>query len=327
MNPLARSAIGVLLAIVLGQAARAEEPLTLRYGQNAASVRDISTLPQAVAIRKGFFAREGVDLTVVPTGAFDLVSALDKGDIDMSRIATPYLVEAALKGSDLVAIAGQTANPLYSLIARPDIASFAELKGKLIGLSIPVDTITLVMRKLLALKGLREPDYRVKAVVGTLARFDCLKSGECTAVPMRPPDDAEAVRQGFRRLGVSTETGELVFNVDMVRRAWGQAHKELLTRYVRAMAASFRFINDPANRDATVDIIVALTGTPADVARQVLAPYLEPDKHVLPRQGEISLKGFAEVLALMGEGGVIATPVPAAERFVDLQYLKAAGLE
>jgi ABC-type nitrate/sulfonate/bicarbonate transport system substrate-binding protein len=317
----------MLLAIVLGQAARAEEPSTLRYGQNAASVRDISTLPQAVAIRKGFFAREGVNLTVVPTGAFDLVSALDKGDIDISRIATPYLVEAALKGSDLVAIGGQTANPLYSLIARPDIASFKDLKGKLIGLSVPLDTVTLVMRKLLALEGLRESDYRVKAVVGTLARFECLKSGECAAVPMRPPDDAEAVQHGFRRLGVSTQAGELVFNVDMVRRAWGQTHKELLTRYVRAMAASFRFINDPANRDATVDIIVALTGASADVAREVLAPYLKPDKHVLPRQGEINLEGFAEVLALMGQGGVIATPVPAAERFVDLQYLKAAGIE
>jgi ABC-type nitrate/sulfonate/bicarbonate transport system substrate-binding protein len=327
MHHLVRPAIGVLLSIISSQAARAEQSLTLRYGQNAASAHDISTLPQAAAIRKGFFAREGVNLQVVPTGAFDLVAALDKGDIDISRIATPYLVEAALKGSDLVAIAGQTANPLYSLIARPDITGFADLKGKLIGLSIPVDTITLVMRKLLALKGLQEPDYRVKAVVGTLARFDCLKSGECAAVPMRPPDDADAVKHGFRRLGVSTEAGELAFNIDMVRRAWGEAHKELLTRYVRAMAASFRFINDPANRDATVDIIVGLTGVSADVARDVLAPYLDPDKHVLPRQGEISLKGFAEVIALMAESGVIATPVPAAARFVDLQYLKAAGIQ
>lgn len=327
MNCLVRPAVGILLSIVLGQAARADEPLTLRYGQNAASARDISTLPQAVAIRKGFFAREGVSLVVVPTGAFDLVSALDKGDIDISRIATPYLIEAALKGSDLVAIASQTANPLYSLIARPDIASFAGLRGKLIGLSIPVDTITLVMRKLLALKGLAASDYRVKPLVGTLARFECLKSGECAAVPMRPPDDAGAVKQGFRRLGVSTEAGDLVFNIDMVRRAWGEAHKEVLVRYVRAIAASFRFINDPANRDATVDIITALTGASPDIAREVLAPYLEPDKRVLPRLGEISLKGFAEVIDLMGEGGVITAPVPATERFVDLQYLKAAGIQ
>ena len=28
----------------------------------------------------------------------------------------------------------------------------------------------------------------------------------------------------------------------------------------------------------------------------------------------------------MGEGGVIKSPLPAAERFVDLQYLQAAGV-
>jgi hypothetical protein len=29
----------------------------------------------------------------------------------------------------------------------------------------------------------------------------------------------------------------------------------------------------------------------------------------------------------MGEGGLIAPPLPAPERFVDLQYLRAAGVE
>ena len=57
---------------------------------------------------------------------------------------------------------------------------------------------------------------------------------------MRPPDDREAEKLGFRRLGVSTEAGDLlVFNVDMVQRAWGEAHEETLVRYVRAIASSF----------------------------------------------------------------------------------------
>ena len=44
-----------------------------------------------------------------------------------------------------------------------------------------------------------------------------------------------------------------------------------------------------------------------------------------PRQ--LSLSAFNRVLTLMGEAGVIPTPVPAAERFTDLQYLKAAGVQ
>jgi hypothetical protein len=46
----------------------------------------------------------------------------------------------------------------------------------------------------------------------------------------------------------------------------------------------------------------------------------------LPKRGEINLKAFNQVLALMGEAGVIPTPPPTAELFVDLQYLKGAGI-
>jgi hypothetical protein len=35
---------------------------------------------------------------------------------------------------------------------------------------------------------------------------------------------------------------------------------------------------------------------------------------------------LAQVIAFMGEGGVLKPPLPALERFVDLQYLHAAGL-
>ena len=45
----------------------------------------------------------------------------------------------------------------------------------MVGLSLPVDTISMSMRKLLALKGLRATDYLVKELVGTPVRFECLK--------------------------------------------------------------------------------------------------------------------------------------------------------
>jgi hypothetical protein len=48
---------------------------------------------------------------------------------------------------------------------------------------------------------------------------------------------------------------------------------------------------------------------------------------VMPRQAEISLPGVAKVIELLGVTGALKAPLPAAERFVDLQYLKAAGLQ
>jgi hypothetical protein len=47
----------------------------------------------------------------------------------------------------------------------------------------------------------------------------------------------------------------------------------------------------------------------------------------MPKRAEINLEGLAQVIAFMGEGGAIEPPLPAPERFVDLQYLRAAGAQ
>src|SRR2546426_6428393 len=329
MNRRILSVLGALFCVSFVQAAQAADVITLRYGQNAASAGSLSSLPLTVAERKGFFVREGINLEVVPIpGGMDrIVAALDKGEIDTGKNTTPYLIQAVLKGSDAVAIVAQTANPVYSLIARPEIKNFADLKGKVLGLSTAGDTITLSSVRLLAHKGVKASDFTAKAVVGTGARFDCLKSGECVAVPMGQPEDISAIKQGYRRLGYTYEAGaDLIFNVDMTRRAWGEKNKETLRHFVRAFASAYEFMNDPKNRAEVTSVVKDSLKISEEVATELFAPYLEPEKNVLPRRGELGVKAINQVLALMAEAGVVPTPVPPAERFVDLQYLRAAGI-
>ena len=330
MNQRMNFFISALLCVYVATTATAAELITLRYGQNATSAGSLSSLPLTVAERKGFFVREGVNLEVVPIpgGTDRIVAALDKGEIDAGKNATPYLIQAVLKGSDAVAIVAQTTNPVYSLIVRPEIKNFGDLKGKVVGLSTAGDTITLSAVRLLASKGLKAADFHAKAVVGTPARFECLKSGECAAVPMGQPEDLSAINQGYPRLAFTYEAGaDLIFNVDMARRAWGEKNKELLVRMVRGFAAAYRFMNDAKNFDEVRNIVKESLKISDDTTRQIFRPYTEPDKNVLPRQGELDLKSFDRVLSLMGEGGVIPTPVAPAVRFVDLQFLKAAGIQ
>ena len=47
---------------------------------------------------------------------------------------------------------------------------------------------------------------------------------------------------------------------------------------------------------------------------------------VAEEDAEIDLKGLAQVIAFMGEAGELTAPLPPVERFVDLQFLKAAGV-
>jgi NitT/TauT family transport system substrate-binding protein len=306
------------------------EPVTLRFGQIPSTAHAVSALYLYIAQQQGFFARESVALDIVQIagGTGNMVAALVRGEVDVTQTATPYLIQAVLKGSPAVAIAGTTANPIYSLIAKPDIKTIADLKGKLIGLSLPIDTISISTRKLLALKGLSGTDYRIKELVGSPARAACLKSGECDAVPLGQPDDLVARKDGYQLLGLSTDAvASFQFEVIAARRDFAQSNAPAVIGFVSALADAFRFIRDPAHRDDVVKAIVALTGTSDDIARATLALYFDPDRGVLPREAEIDLGGLAQVIAFMAEGGTITPPLPAPEQFVDLQYLRAAGIK
>ena len=59
----------------------------------------------------------------------------------------------------------------------------------------------------------------------------------------------------------------------------------------------------------------------------MLSFHYEPDRGVMPKQAEISVAGMAKVIELLGETGDLKAPLLAAQRFVDLQYRKVAGLQ
>jgi len=303
--------------------------IPLRYAQAYSSLRSIFALPLLVAEREGYFLREGLNFSMVPVpgGGERLVEVLHEGSADICHVATPFLVQAALKGSDAVAVAAEFNNPVYSLIAKPENRTYADLKGKLIGVAAENGSITLSLRKLLALNGLNRDDFRTRFVDGTPDRLVCVTAGDCDAVPLGQPQDFFAMRRGYRLLGYTTDAmPEYLYTVTAARRAWAAANQDALVRYIRALSSAFRLIRDPAQRDHIVRTIVDTTGFAAGNAELTLALYLDPDRGVLPKAGEINVKGLEQVIALMGEGGTLPAPLPPADRFVDLQYLRAAGI-
>jgi ABC-type nitrate/sulfonate/bicarbonate transport system substrate-binding protein len=334
-KPQARSVkkqVCILLVVVFGaylvHAAEAET-LKLRYGQAYSSAHSIFSLPVAVADQEGLFAREGlkVDIVVpIPGGSDKMITALHDEWVDLTHVATPFLIRAALAGSDAVAIAAEFKNPIYSLIANSSINSFAELKGKTLGLADEAGSISISMRKLLAIHGVQASEFGVKVIEGTPARWACLRRGECDAVVLGQPQDLQAIEQGYRLLGISNEAvPDLLYTVTAVRRSWAEMHKEVVMRYVRALAAAFRFIRDPTNRDRVIEVIVETTGSSPSIAAQTLKLFFEPERGALPQHGEIDLIGLEQVIAMMAEARILNPPLPSAERFVDLQYLGAAG--
>jgi hypothetical protein len=74
-------------------------------------------------------------------------------------------------------------------------------------------------------------------------------------------------------------------------------------------------------------------GTRPEGASQLIREYIYLygavclDRGVLPKQGETDLKGLVRVIVMMGEAAAIQLLLPAPEWSVDLQYLRAGGVQ
>src|SRR6516165_52511 len=93
------------------------EVLTIRYGQAYSAARSIFSLPISVATGEGLFAREGLNVEVlvpIPGGADNMIAALHNDSVDITHVATPFLIRAASGSSDAAAIAAEFNNPIYS---------------------------------------------------------------------------------------------------------------------------------------------------------------------------------------------------------------------
>jgi hypothetical protein len=217
-------------------------------------------------------------------------------------------------------------NPVYTLIVRPEIKSYADLRGKVIALSVAADTISITTRKLLAKHGVKDGEFKVRQLVGTPVRYACLKSGECAGVPLGQPADIAAVQDGFRRLGDTTEAvGNFQFQLIVAHRA---RPPPIATRWCRSARrrGCVPLYSRSGQSLETIKLMIEQTGSSEAIARAVMTLYFEPDRGVMPRQAEIDLKGLAQVIAFMGEAGALPSPLPTVDRFVDLQYLAAAGV-
>ena len=332
---IASTLIGIVFFGAVHSAVGAEIP-TLRYviGGNSTS---LSQLPITVARTKGFFEREGLHVEFVTNDESNSAAAAEGynpsiergGPGDITTVSGGFFIHSVLNGSDAVAISSQTANPVYSLIVRPEIETYADLRGKEITLTAPWDTITVTTRKLLSLHGIGPTDFQFRRLRNSDARLECMQSGECAAISAGQPHDIKAINLGlgYHRLGVTNEVGPVVFNMEIVRREWAEENRDVVVRYLRAAAGAMRFINDPDNREEVMRIMQEITGEPREIVDEIMASYEDPNLRILPRQAELDMDGLQNLLDLIEEAGLPSEPLPPAEHFVDLSYAREAGIQ
>ncbi len=300
------------------------EPTTVEVGVISIT---LGYWPNWVGEAKGFFADEGIRNEITTTRSMtNGLSALSGGSLHLLGGSPTAFIQAVEHGADLIAVASGQRDPAYSLIARPEIGAVEDLRGRTVAVSALNGGDTVILRKLLLARGLRESDVDFTIAGGTPDRYAAMASGGAVAALLSQPQDLQALAQGYRRLALSTEVlQEYQYNSWVVRRDWAQNNEDTLVRWLRAYARASRWLNDPANREEAIAIGAERTKADVDIVRQTYDLLLQQlAGRVFPADPVVSLPGLRVALEDMVAVGDLPPPPPPPEKYVDGRYLERA---
>lgn len=316
----------VLLVLLLaaGDAAAqvAAKPVTVRYAY-IFPVADY--LPLWVGQEKGYFRQENlaIDLITLSTGDKQVLG-LVSGSVEISSYTPDWYIRAIEKGEAKIRIVmGHSNIPVYSLVVRPEIKSYADLKGKRIAVATLKSSDVYLIQRMMAANGLKEGDYiLIQAGAGT-ERYATLKAGGVSATMMIPPFDQRVVDEGYRRLDVSSNVvTQYTWFSYAVREDWARANRATLVAFMRAWVRATRWVYAPGNEEEAIQILGRAMKLEDRYARGVYEMYLRAKNWA--RDGEVDLVGLQAVMSAMADQGDLARPFPKPEKYLDLIYLEEA---
>ena len=311
-------AFGLALTAASG---RADEAKLLRVN----AFPNTKALPLHGAIANGIFAKHGLNIELQLTensrsqrdglaaGKFDIVhSAVDNA-----------LAMIELGKHDVVIVAGGDSG-MNEFFVRPEIKSFADLRGRTLVVDAPDTAYALQAKKILLQHGLRAGvDYTVKPVGAGIFRFKAMvDSKENAAAILNPPFTVQAEQRGMRSLGRTIDLlGPYQAAGVFLMRAWATENGETLERYLAAYIEAVRWVRDPANRQANIALLTAKLELSAAEAERTYELLVDPGFGFTP-DAKLDPDGFANVLAMRAEieGGRPARAV----RYLDLGYYERA---
>ncbi len=291
----------ILVGLLAG---RSESADRVRIG---VSNYNISNLTVGVAQTREFFKQEGIDTEIVRMNPNVATMALVSGDVDYTTLIGS-VIGANLKGAKLKMIAcSQDRTPL-AFVAKSEIKSVKDLKGKTIAVGSYGSTPDIVARMVVKHFGLDpEADIKVLALGTDAARLAALKEGVVDAIIVAPPVDFEGQKMGFNILSRAGDIFRFPYN------GLGTSVKKIsespdeVKRVLRALIRANRYIRQ--NKEGTVQVLVNWAKTKPEFA----AAAYDSTARVFSLDGTIPEDGLRIVIDNFRRSMNISRQVPLAE--------------
>ena len=312
-------AVAYLSWLIILASPAAAQLTRLNVGYSAVSA---DQLPAWVAKETGIFARNGLDVQLIFfTGGTTAILALVSGDVPITQVSGPGLVNSALAGSDTVFIAGGITSLNYVLIGKPGVKTTEQLKGGTVAISrfgSATDSIArFALRKLGMTPG---KDVSLVQVGSGPDRLNAAITGRVTASVINPPSSFIAEKKGLAVLADVAKMG-LVFQHTgaATTRKFIREQPEAVRRYLRSHVEAVHTMW--TDKEATVKALGKYMGSGMD--REILEKSRDNvlTEAMFSKKQYPSLEGLKTVLEDIGERDPRAkTAKP--EQFVDFSFIK-----
>jgi ABC-type nitrate/sulfonate/bicarbonate transport system substrate-binding protein len=298
--------IGMVAEAQAPNAAKAE---TIRIAYPS---RGVTVLPLRIAQVQGFFQQERLEAELIQMRAGITVAALTTGDLDYGA-ALDSIVRAAARGQPLKAVVSFVNKPMHYLVAKPQIATVGELRGRTIALNSFGSAEQLTLYAILKSHGIDAEKKEVQIVFlgDSPVRLEALRRNIVDATMVLIPYVILASNSGLKVLGHAGSFMELATPGLGTTDRIVKQKPDQVKRVVRAVVKAMLFIRK--NREESVRIIMSWLSLNRDVAEKSYDMALDS----FSEDGSPSRKGLMTSIELSG----VKEEVPLAKVF-DFSFLQ-----
>ncbi|MFM2444841.1 MAG: hypothetical protein RJB09_2027 [Pseudomonadota bacterium] len=284
-----------------------------------------------IASDKGYFKREGLDVThEITRGSTAVIEGLMNGKYQIASTAfdnhvanTEGVGDINIPGYDLIGIAGVHSG-MNKIVTRPEIKSFADLKGKVVASDALTSGYGLVLVRILEMNGLkRDRDFSALAVGSGPNRLAAMKDNRAQAAALSSPDDIEGKKLGFNILADATEViGAYQGSAFITRRAYAKEHDKDVVAFLRAIVTATDEVF--ADKPGAVKVLRTRIKDLSEEDASTIYETMTAGKGGLNRRAKVNMDGVKTLIALRNELSGAKKIDSAPEKYVDLSYYDKA---
>jgi ABC-type nitrate/sulfonate/bicarbonate transport system substrate-binding protein len=277
----------------------------------------IGAMVPALAIEKGFFQQEGLQVEFIVMPSSTGISALITPEVDYSTAASSA-IGAALRGLPVKILMFYVQRPYHAIVAQKGIKSVNDLRGKTIATSGPGGAAYEVPRVIIEHYGMK-PDKDVRLIFvggGNITeRLAQLEAGRFDATVLSPPLLYYAEQKGFPILATATDLIEYPQQGIALGSAKLKSNPDQVKQVLRAFLRSLRFIRE--RREETVNFMrrwLKIDERVADKSYDVVQRTFSWD-------GEVSSKALEKQIEMAKQPGMTTKEIPVGD-IVDFRLLR-----